>query len=134
MRFLILTGAMMGAMALASPALAQDIDCDNATTQSDMNQCAQMFYEAADAELNAVWKEAMATMKEIDSYQEDGEAGAADALLASQRAWLTYRDNFCTAAAYHLHGGSAEPMEYSGCLAMVTENRTVELRGMSEGY
>jgi uncharacterized protein YecT (DUF1311 family) len=129
-RFLILSGAL----AVASPALAQDVDCDNAITQSDMTQCAQMFYEAADAELNAVWKDAMAAMKEIDSYQGEGDEGAADALLQSQRAWITYRDNYCTAAAYHLHGGSAEPMEYAGCLATVTQNRTAELRGMAEGF
>jgi uncharacterized protein YecT (DUF1311 family) len=126
--------AIFMGVVLAAPALAQDVDCDNAITQADMNQCAQMYYETADAELNAVWKDAMAAMKEIDSYQTEGDQGAAEALLQSQRAWITYRDNYCTAAAYHLHGGSAEPMEYAGCLAGVTEARTAELRSLAEGF
>ena len=34
------------------------LDCENAMAQLDMNICAHEDFEAADAELNAVWKEA----------------------------------------------------------------------------
>ncbi|GHC57897.1 lysozyme inhibitor LprI family protein [Neogemmobacter tilapiae] len=125
---------ILAGLLLAAPTWAQDIDCDNAMTQSDMNQCASMDYDAADVELNAVWKDAMATMKEIDSYLDDSEKGAEDALRESQRSWINYRDKTCEADGYRMKGGSAEPMLVAGCLASVTRNRTEELRGLVEGY
>lgn len=128
------TGIWAAAFLWAMPALAQEVDCDSAMNQGDLNQCAAMDYAEADAELNAVWKEAIGTMKEIDSYLEAEEKGAEDALRQSQRAWITYRDMTCMADGYRFHGGSAEPMVVSGCLATVTRNRTEELQGMIEGY
>ncbi len=69
-------GIWAAAFVWAMPALAQEVDCDSAMNQGDLNQCAAMDYAEADAELNAVWKEAIGTMKEIDSYLEGDEKGA----------------------------------------------------------
>jgi len=53
-------------------------------------------------------------------------------LLEAQRAWLVYRDAQCRLEGYSLLGGSAQPMIVSGCLAMLTRQRTQELRDLVE--
>jgi len=116
------------------PVAAQDKpDCNNAMTQLDMNQCANMDFQAADAELNAVYKKAMAKMRETDSYLPDDLKGAADTLRDAQRAWIPYRDKACEAYGFLARGGSMEPMLYSSCLADLTNQRVKELQELVEG-
>ncbi len=116
-------------LAVASPAAAQDeIDCENAMAQQDMNACAYKDYEAADAELNAVWKQARATAKDLDAELSGDLKGAEKALLAGQRGWIAYRDGQCDLAGFEARGGSMEPMLVSGCLADLTRKRTKELQ------
>ena len=114
--------------AVSSDAAEDDVDCNNAMAQQDMNHCAYKDYEAADAELNAVWKDARKTAKELDAELSDDLKGADKALLAAQRAWITYRDSQCELAGFEARGGSMEPMLVSGCLADLTRKRTKELR------
>ncbi|MCF3640915.1 lysozyme inhibitor LprI family protein [Rhizobium sp. TRM95111] len=122
---------------LAGAVLAQDaepeIDCENAMAQQDMNYCAGKDFEAADAELNAAYKQAMAAMRETD--RELGEisktyVGAVEALKKAQRAWIGYRDGECELAGFDARGGSMEPMLVSGCRAEMTRKRTVELKAL----
>lgn len=112
------------------PALAQDdVDCTNAMAQQDMNYCAAKDFEAADTELNAVWKEARTAAKAIDAEQtEEYWKGADKALLAGQRGWIAYRDGQCELYGFEARGGSMEPMLVSGCKAEMTRGRTKELR------
>jgi uncharacterized protein YecT (DUF1311 family) len=113
----------------ASPVAAQDeIDCNNAMAQQDMNACAYKDYEAADAELNAVWKEARTAAKDLDAELSEDLKGAEKALLAGQRGWIAYRDGQCELAGFEARGGSMEPMLVSGCLADLTRKRTKELK------
>ncbi len=125
-------------------------NCDDPVVQQEMNWCAAQDYAAADAELNAQWKITAAITKERDtgmeadfgpinpeSPREDAAArmaytGHFQALLEAQRAWLSYRDAQCRLAGYAFFGGSAQPMIVSGCLAMLTRQRTQELRDLAE--
>lgn len=123
----------------ASFASAQDgepeVDCDNATAQIEMNICAGRDYQAADTELNAVYKKAMAAAHEMDvQAKEMGEhyVGAVDALKRAQRSWIGYRDGQCELAGFEARGGSMEPMLVSGCLADLTRKRTAELKTVYE--
>lgn len=117
---------------LPAMAAAQEVDCDNALTQADMNACAYQDWEQADAELNALWPTARAAMKRLDSVLSDDLRGADAALLASQRAWIAFRDAQCRAEGFAMRGGSAEPMLVSGCLATLTRQRIEDLRLMTE--
>lgn len=120
--------------AIAGPAAAEDgIDCENATAQQDMNMCAERDFEAADAELNAVWAQARKAAKEVDAEQSDELKGADEALLAAQRAWLGYRDAQCELAGFEARGGSMEPMLVSGCKAELTRIRIKELQTFISG-
>jgi uncharacterized protein YecT (DUF1311 family) len=67
-------------------ASAQELDCDNAMAQQDMNRCAGLGYEAADKALNAVWKKAKQAARNLDAEQSDDLQGAEAALVAAQRA------------------------------------------------
>ncbi|OOG67731.1 hypothetical protein BLJAPNOD_01653 [Ensifer sp. M14] len=121
----------------ASPALAQedDINCANAMTQADMNICSHRDYEAADTELNTVYKQTVVAMRAKDKELGDISAdyvGAEEALKKAQRAWIGYRDGQCELAGFEARGGSMEPMLVSGCLAQLTTTRTEELKALLE--
>ena len=111
---------------------AQALDCDNAVTQADMNQCAGLEYREADRTLNAQWEETAAEMKRRDDseYANDGRLGYFPALLKAQRAWLAYRDAHCTSYGYYARGGSMEPMLVAACKTDMTRERTQELRDL----
>ncbi|MEJ2021971.1 MAG: hypothetical protein P8X43_08020 [Maritimibacter sp.] len=51
----------------AAPALAQELDCNNALTQSDMTQCAYQGWQYADGDLNATYRLAVSWAKETDA-------------------------------------------------------------------
>jgi len=105
--------------------LAAPDDCENAVTQIEMTECAAQMFAVADAELNAVWPRAYAEVK------SRGGADYAQALLTSQRAWIAYRDSQCLFAS---HGaGSGASMRQLTCKALLTNERTMVLRGIVEG-
>jgi uncharacterized protein YecT (DUF1311 family) len=123
------TLAYLLALAAAAPAAAQDdIDCKNPMAQQDMNFCAEKDFEAADAELNAAWKDARKTARDLDDELMDELKGADKALLAAQRAWIAYRDRQCELEGFEARGGSMEPMLVSGCMAELTRARTKQLK------
>jgi len=129
----LIPGLLLATVSVTA-ALAEDKpDCNNAMTQMDMNICANMDFQKADAELNAVYKKAMAKMRETDSYLSDDLKGAADTLRDAQRAWIPYRDKACEAYGFLARGGSMEPMLVSNCRADLTNQRIKELQELVEG-
>jgi uncharacterized protein YecT (DUF1311 family) len=122
------------ALALALPASAQQVDCSNAITQLDLNNCAAQDWEEADARLNEVYAETLAVLQEADaSYPISGDSEE-DRLRAAQRAWIAYRDANCDSAGYPMRGGSAEPLLTYGCLRRMTEDRIAELKALTETF
>ncbi len=138
-RYLFVSGFLAATLLQVTFAQAQgepQVDCAKAETQADMNICANKDYEAADTELNAVYKKAMAAVKDTDKELGEIDAnyvGAVDALKKAQRAWIDYRDGQCELAGFEARGGSMEPMLVSGCLADLTKKRTEELKGLTQG-
>ncbi len=119
---------------LSLPVAAQEVDCANAMAQIDLNQCAYADWEAADAELNAAYKTAMALLKDWDANLPQEEQGGALALKEAQRAWITFRDRACEAEGYAMKGGSAEPLVVYGCMRLLTQERTDHLTSLVEAY
>jgi len=120
-------------LCLPCTAFAQEtIDCDLNGPQIELNQCAYEDYQAADAELNDVYKKAVAALKEMDSYQEPKDQIGVKTLKEAQRAWITYRDLACEAEAFTFFGGTAAPMVHSGCMAAITRARTEDLRRIAD--
>jgi uncharacterized protein YecT (DUF1311 family) len=115
-------------MLAAAPA---DSSCRSPLSQSEMNRCAAVDFERADAGLNVVWRSALASARDQDkeaAFQPDGKS-AEGKLREAQRAWLIFRDAHCTVESYEARGGTMEPMLYEGCRAQVTRERTRQLRG-----
>lgn len=114
-------------LCLAAPATAQEVDCSNAMTQYEMNQCAQIDWETADVDLNEAYAEAMAQLKAWDADLPPELQGGAAKLREAQRAWITFRDAACATEGYPMRGGSAEPLLVYGCMARLTQQRADDL-------
>ena len=70
--------------------------------------------------------------KRSDQEQIKYEETAIAGLKEAERAWMSYRDIQCKAAAQQYQGSSMAPMIYSQCLTTVTEHRTAELKSIYE--
>lgn len=114
MRLLFLPACLV----LLATAPAGGQECDrNDDSQQMMNICANADYEAADAKLNAAYKDLVS-----------GNDEKANKLLqTAQRAWIAFRDAECAYAAADSEGGSIYPMEVSQCLTELTNERTKQL-------
>ena len=131
---------MIGSATLALALLAvsqqagDEAICGDAPNQSAMNRCAAQTFEAADAELNRVWRVVIAEARESDREmgETDGRPGSEAVLRDAQRAWITFRDAHCTWEGYAFRGGSMEPMIFSLCRTAVTRDRTGQLRAGAE--
>jgi uncharacterized protein YecT (DUF1311 family) len=109
-------------------------DCRDPQNQSDMNICAAIAFERADAELNAEYRGAIAHARAADreaaGYLTEGDDRPGDeaSLREAQRAWVAFRDAHCRLQGYEARGGSMEPMLYDGCRATLTRERIAQLR------
>lgn len=116
------------------PAAAQDVDCSTAMAQVDLNACAYQDWEAADADLNVAYKQAMTLLEGWDENLPAEEQGGAKALKEAQRAWITFRDKACEAESFGIKGGSAEPLVRFGCMRQLTLERTAQLTALLGAY
>ena len=113
---------------LAGPVAAQDLDCANPTTQVEMTGCADRAYQAADADLNAAYGEAMDRAKRLDAGGQVAAIPNATLLRDAQRAWIPFRDAACSAVAGTWGNGSGASMAYLMCAERLTMDRTRDLR------
>ncbi|MFL6726148.1 MAG: lysozyme inhibitor LprI family protein [Sphingomicrobium sp.] len=90
-----------------------------ASSQMEMNMCAEQELERADKALNAAWVKARASAKD--------DPRTTKLLLASQRAWLKYRDAECALVADLDRGGSIAPQSQRECAVDLTKERTKDL-------
>jgi len=112
-------------------------DCNDAKTQTEMNLCAARDFEAADALLNEQWGETSDLMKALDAERDrdfDRQPGYFETLLEGQRAWLKFRDAHCLADSFLARGGSMQPMLDSFCKAHLTQQRTQQLRELTDSF
>jgi len=127
----VLALALQGAL----DARHREHDCDAPMAQMDMNACAAIDFERADAELNAAWREVIAGAREADreiDRDHDRRPASEAKLREAQRAWIVFRDAHCTYDSYESRGGSMEPMLYHGCRAALTRARIRQLTGAAE--
>ncbi|WP_223435270.1 MULTISPECIES: lysozyme inhibitor LprI family protein [unclassified Pseudomonas] len=95
--------------------VAHAVDCDNATDQATMNQCAAQQNKAADKELNALYQQITARLKDSPESKKQ--------LIGAQRAWIGFRDAECRFSASGVEGGSVYPLIYSNCITDLTTAR-----------
>lgn len=114
----------LAALVMMQPASAQ--------TQAQMNVQAANDLRQADAALNAQWRQTYASMKDRDAGEASrgGGFGYAAAALASQRAWLQFRDKQCVIEGGQYAGGSLQGFARGQCLARLTRERTKQLEDL----
>ena len=95
--------------------IAHAVNCDNATDQATMNQCAAQQNKAADKELNALYRQITERLKDHPDSKK--------LLVGAQRAWIGFRDAECKFASAGVEGGSVYPLIYSNCVTELTKAR-----------
>jgi len=122
-----LLSAMIGLAALTQPVAAAD-DCNDATNTVEINQCADRAFGLADKALNAAYKAVLAKIA-ADNGGEPSEAKKLEeALRASQRAWVAFRDADCKGlVAMEWSGGSGATSAILFCMTQMTQERTASL-------
>lgn len=117
--------------------LASASECDNGA-DSEMAACWSQAYARADTELNKIWPEALKSAKEADTAfsptQRLAHPSAEPDLLASQRAWLKYRDTQCAVEADYAQGGSLQGIIASECSTELTRERVKKLQDIAAAF
>jgi uncharacterized protein YecT (DUF1311 family) len=104
--------------ALAAPVQIAQADCSGSGSNLEYKDCLRRNYEAADAELNRVYRQVKA-----------GLGTEQRALLTdAQLAWITYRDKGCEFEAFGSRGATGYRGFLSQCKERVTRSRTAELQ------
>jgi uncharacterized protein YecT (DUF1311 family) len=111
-------------------------NCADPQAQSEMNACAAIDFERADAALNTEYRAAIAHARLLDRIETmpegDDRPGEEATLREAQRAWVAFRDAHCRLQGFEARGGSMESMIYDGCRAALTRARTAQLGGAPE--
>jgi uncharacterized protein YecT (DUF1311 family) len=97
-----------------------DNPCAGAENTIDMTDCWHKQYDAADLELNSVWKQLMSSLPEADRQK----------LKLEQRAWIAKRDATAEQEAQQYEGGTFEGIAKLSSLAMQTKERIKELKAL----
>jgi uncharacterized protein YecT (DUF1311 family) len=128
---IVLASLLIGAVTPATAAEpAAPADCTEALSTVEMNDCAGAEFEKADGELNRVYAKALAAVPELATDDPPFDAKTwEEALRASQRAWVAFRDAECEGhVAKFWGGGTGATVDIIGCKTEKTEQRTRELK------
>lgn len=112
--------ALLAIAVVAGPTSAKAEECDNVQGQADLNECYGKAFKASDAELNKLYKEIVARLKD--------DPDTAKLLVTTQRAWVAFRDAECNFQASAVSGGTAAPMIHSMCLDGQTKSRIEDFK------
>jgi uncharacterized protein YecT (DUF1311 family) len=111
-------------------------DCTDPQSNPETKLCTQRELDRADAELNKVYKDALAAAREQyrtahDDYEKMPDSEAM--LRKAQRAWVAFRDANCDYQYQIYYGGSLAGLSYLACKSEMTKARVKELRTMMNG-
>lgn len=131
-RSLALLVASLALVVSSNGARAGDppIDCENANTTVEMNFCGDKAFAAADKALNVAYRSALAAVKQRVLEPPYDARHYEEALRASQRAWVAFRDADCRdLVAQEWSGGTGTTSAVLSCMTSLTEERTKDIRG-----
>jgi len=117
--------AILAALAVAAPVRADpgyDQCVDAATSNADFSACGAAMLDRREAELNQVWKQAVA----------DLDAPTKAALLDEQRAWIAFKDKSCGFWSTGAFGREGQVIHFYVCRELVLEQRINFLNSLGE--
>jgi uncharacterized protein YecT (DUF1311 family) len=115
----IILGVLMTGCCLVNAFAAEKIDCKNPVATTEINYCAEQAYQAADKELNGIYKKLIAAA---------GSNAEKERLVNAQRAWITFRDKHCEFDTFKMREGTGYTGFLSMCLEDLTKQRIVTLK------
>lgn len=98
---------------------ASEKDCSDAASTAEMQTCADKLYQAADAELNRVYRQLASKLS----------TSRREKLKTAQQAWIAFRDKNAAFAASVVEGGTMYPILEISELTTMTKQRTEQLKG-----
>ena len=110
---LVALSLIAGAIASSTQA-AEDCDAPG-LSQAELNDCFGNVFKKADAELNVLYRQITARLKD--------DQATTKLLVAAQRAWVAFRDAECDFSASGVDGGTALGMILAICLDKLTLKR-----------
>jgi uncharacterized protein YecT (DUF1311 family) len=92
-------------------------------SQAEMNEEAFNAYSLADKKMYESYKQILA------NFSTKVEK---DLLIASQKAWIIYKEAHCKSIANGYEGGSMQPLIYNSCMESITNERIIQLNQYNE--
>ncbi len=111
-----------------SAAKAEDVDCSFEKGMVKTNECVGQKYDMLKAELDEVYKEAVAFAKKADENPGNENPIAEELLKKSQKIWEEYRDATCEAEAHIYTGLQAILLRTNICYSNMMQERINFLR------
>ncbi|MDX1475202.1 MAG: lysozyme inhibitor LprI family protein [Reinekea sp.] len=115
-KYLIAALAMLSSPMLSASAV---VDCENARTTIEINQCAGMALESAQAVL------AEYLQASFENHADDPELVAA--IKTAQKDWQAYMTSHCDAVYTQWRDGSIRGVMTLSCKTQLTKQRTHEI-------
>lgn len=107
------------------------INCAEATTQPEINICAQKQAAEADRRLNDTYQELQNhltdRLRQADTNQINSVKQKYQQLISGQKTWLVSRDKTCAAERSNTQDGSVAQKVYYTCMVRLTDRRIADL-------
>lgn len=97
-----------------------------------IDNCNEQARAAADLILNRTYGEWVEKLKHPAKDEIADSAEILKRLMASERAWITYRDTGCNLESISMLGGTGETNLYGHCLYVKTKQRVLDLQGIQD--
>jgi len=111
-----------------SPALADDLDCSRIPLGEQLEHCAQLEKNRADAALNASYQALLGRLQHQYQSHPLLEQDYLGKLKNAQRAWIKYRDTSCVVEAFEVQPGTpAHTTLINICVSRLSRERTRDL-------
>ena len=102
--------------------------CDKAVSTPEINLCSERAWQAADAKLNAAFAKTIGAIRKSDQAKPYDPKRWEQALRASQRAWVAFRDADCKELVpMSWTGGTGTTVAVLDCMIDLTRVRTKTL-------
>jgi uncharacterized protein YecT (DUF1311 family) len=111
-----------------SAQLETPVSCVNPTSTLEINECAMREYKVRDRELNEAYRALTASLKPDGAGDTTDYAAVKTQLVATQKAWVSFRDADCNALRKYYEQGTMRTAMHLGCLIERTVQRTKELK------
>ena len=115
---------MIALLLAAGASSAYAVDCKNAVSTPEINECASIDQKKVEDKLNKVYQRVIKSI---------GEADTKKALVEAQRAWVKFREADCKAVYEQYKTGTIRSVMFIGCMQKHAEARIKDLEEFQSG-